>query len=118
MWHRPANSRLNTIVPLIWRGGVNFLGGRLYARGRGIRDAPSRQVGTAGNEPRTALVRHIGPGPLDENQQPGTEADEKENMYKQPCQPSDIAGNVHLAEVCHRSGPADRGQAALVPIVK
>ena len=48
----------------------------------GIR--PTRKVVAASNQSRATLVRDIGPGPLNEDEEPVAEADEKENVHEEP----------------------------------
>jgi hypothetical protein len=42
--------------------------------------APSRQSRITGDQPRSALIREIGPRPLDQNDDAIAESDEEENV--------------------------------------
>src|SRR5579872_364449 len=72
----------DSIFFLFPRAGVNFLQCSLgrcpFRRRRG--NSPSRKVRAARDQPRASFVRDIGPGPLNENQQPVAEADQKQDV--------------------------------------
>jgi hypothetical protein len=71
--------------------------------------APAGQVRAAGDQPSAALVRDVGPGPLNENQHAVPEADQKQDVNEQPGQPGDETGNMNLAELGDCGCTADRG---------
>jgi len=79
---------------------------------------PSGQCGVAGDEARAALVGHVRPEPLDENQQAIAEANQEENVNEEPGKPGDEAGDVNFAELRDGGVAADGGQRTLVPVVE
>src|SRR5207248_3647567 len=52
---------------------------------------PPWKASVTSNQTRAPLVSEIGPGPLDENYQAVAKSDQKENMYEEPGQPSEVA---------------------------
>src|SRR5262249_12542678 len=60
----------------------------------------------------------VAPCPLDQDQQTVLEADDKEEMNKEPRQPGEVAVESQPAEVGDGTGAADRRHAALVLVDK
>src|SRR5579864_1182369 len=74
-----GNWVLNNIVYLFRCAGVDFLRHLLLGGNRRRRFwcSPSRQISTACDQTRAALISQIGPRPLDENQQPIAKANQE-----------------------------------------
>src|SRR5438270_13250008 len=70
------------ILRLFGNPGANFF--QIRSRDGHRSRAPSGQVRPARNQPCSPFVSEIGPGPLDENQQPVAEADQEQNVHEQP----------------------------------
>ena len=79
---------------------------------------PSREVGTARDQAGTSFVGHIGPCPLNENENTVAKTDEEEDVDEEPGQPGDETRNVDASELGDCSGTADCGQATFVPVVE
>src|SRR2546422_8281208 len=72
----------------------------------------------AGNQSSGALKAQIGPGPVKENDEPVSEADQKKDVDEDPDHPGHKAGKRKPVEVHHGSGPTDRGHRAQVHIME
>src|SRR5262252_6444700 len=79
---------------------------------------PARQIGAAGNQPCSALIRQIRPRPLDQHDDAIAESDQKEDVHEQPCHPGDESRDVNLAELRDPCRAPDGRQAAFVEIIK
>src|SRR6516164_2783363 len=73
----------------------------------------------AGDQPRAMVIGNVGPGPFDHHKKAIAEADQKEQVNKQPREPGEVARNVNLAgQVRDGVGASNRRQAAFVEILK
>ena len=52
-----------------------------------------------GDEPRAVVVSKVSPGPLRHHKETIAEADQEEQVDEEPGQPSEVAGEMQLAEV-------------------
>ena len=113
------SAKPTAIVALFARAGVDFLRSGWNFPHRDVRiGGPSRQIRAARDQACAPFVRHVGPRPLNENQQPVAETDEKKDVHEEPGQPRDEAGDVDFAEIGDRGGAADGSQAAFIPVVE
>src|SRR5580698_4224069 len=110
------HERPTTIFLLLFvsRGG-NFFG---LAGSRGLRAAPARKTGAAGDEARATFVGEIRPRPLNKDKDAVLETNQKKNVDEQPRQPRYKTGDVNLAELRDCGRPADGRQAAFVVVVE
>src|SRR5207302_11420991 len=74
--------------------------------------------GPPGDEPRPALIRRVGPRPLEEDQEPVPEADQEEDVHEEPGEPGDEAREVKPPDDGHRGGAADGRDASLVTVAE
>src|SRR5664280_3244899 len=72
----------------------------------------------AGDEPSRALVREVAPSPLEHHEDAVAESDQEQDVDEQPCQPSQEAGDVHLAELRDSGRAPNRCQRTLFKIMK
>ena len=79
---------------------------------------PTRQLIITRNQACASFVRKVRPRPLDQHDQPVTEADEKENVDEKPGQPGDEARNMKFPKVSDGGSASDGGETAFVHVVK
>ena len=72
----------------------------------------------SGDQSSATLVGHIGPRPLNEDQEAIAKPDQEQDVDEKPRQPCNEAGNVNLTELRDARCTADRSQAAFIPVVK
>src|SRR6266850_311455 len=86
-------------------------------RNRGLRNGRhARRL--AGDEPGSPAVGHVGPGPLDHDQDSITESDQEEDVDEGPDEPREKAAEVQRPDIGHRPAAADDGKLSLVPVLK
>src|SRR5882672_2680554 len=71
-------------------------------------------VCVAEDDARSARVGEIGPGPVDEHDEPAAKSNQEINMEQQPEPPRHDAREAHLRQLRHRGMPADGGECAEV----
>src|SRR5262245_54603585 len=64
----------------------------------------------AEDDARAALVAEVGPGPLDQHDEPVAEADQEEQVHGQPEPPGQDTGQAQAAVLDHGGHAADGGQ--------
>src|SRR5262249_17990952 len=79
---------------------------------------PHRAAGFGENDPRASVEGHIGPQPIERDDDARAEADEKINMGKDPKEPGEAAGECHPAEIDDCFVAPDRCQTALMLIAE
>src|SRR5437667_12171124 len=66
-----------------------------------------------------ALVEgEIRPRPLEKDDQPVAEANQKDYVHKQPCQPGGKTAEMHELQICDSFVPANCRHCSLVPITE
>src|ERR1044071_8486501 len=71
-----------------------------------------------GDEPCAALVCHVRPRPLQQDEQPVPEADQIEDVDAEPGHPRYEAAEVEPADIRDRGGAADCGERAFVAVAE
>ena len=79
---------------------------------------PAGEVGAAGDEACSAFVGHVGPGPLNKDEQAVSESDEEEDVNEEPGEPGEESGDVDFAELGDGSGASDGGEGTFVPVME
>src|SRR3954471_1129146 len=62
------------------------------------------------NDARGARVREIGPGPVDEHDEPAAESDQEIDVQQQPEPPGEDAGELQSRQLGHGRMPPDGGE--------
>src|SRR4030095_10531691 len=70
------------------------------------------------NQTRALVERDIGPGPLEQDRDPIPESNKIKDVNEKPGQQGRESAKVHYVQVGDGAVAADRGHAALVPIIK
>src|SRR5438477_12811305 len=70
------------------------------------------------DEASAALIRHVRPRPLCNDEKAIPESDQKEDVDGQPREPGDEAAQLHESEIGHRRRPPDRRQRPLVAMAE
>src|SRR5216684_7118491 len=113
-----AATRMTDLSRLSWT--VPHFCGRAFAGLAALwhQFAPSRQGCASSNQAGAALISHVRPCPLNEDDQAVAEADEKQDVHEEPRQPCHETRNVDLAEFSDGRSSANGSQAPFVPVVE
>src|SRR5258706_16394529 len=79
---------------------------------------PPWKIAIARDEPRAALVRDVGPSPLNHHHQAVAKSYQKQDVNEEPRHPSRKTRKLEPAEICNSGGASDSRHAAFVVVVE